>query len=86
MVKFPLVIRLTTGGFHVKHHCLITEYMPLSVLHNSLYSYCCLQCLGNGSDMPPWKSALLALLHFETSYLHNVFDFFLITESVWSMN
>lgn len=33
--------------------------------------------------MPPWKSAMLALLHFETSYLHNVFYFFLITESVW---
>ena len=33
MVQFPLVIRLTTGGFHVKHHCLISEYMSLSVLH-----------------------------------------------------
>lgn len=33
MVRFPLVIRLTTGGFHVKHYCLISEYMSLSVLH-----------------------------------------------------
>lgn len=45
MVKISLVIRLTTSGFHVKHHCLISENMSLSVLHNSLYSYCCLQCL-----------------------------------------
>lgn len=30
----------------------------------------------------PEKNALLALLHFETSYLHNVFFFFLIKESV----
>lgn len=44
-VKFPLVIGATTGGFHVEHHCLISECMPQSVLHHSLYSYCCLQCL-----------------------------------------
>lgn len=32
MGEFLLVITLTTGGFHVKHHCLISEYVPLSVL------------------------------------------------------
>lgn len=43
--KFSLVIRLTTCGFHVKYHCLISKNMSLSVLHISLYSYCCLQRL-----------------------------------------
>lgn len=31
---FLLVIRVTTGGFHVKYHCLISEYTPLRVFLN----------------------------------------------------
>lgn len=49
--------------------------LSLSVLQKkSVYSYFCLQRLLEMSNTLPFKSAWLALLHFQTSYLHSIFS------------
>lgn len=73
-VRFTLVTRLTTSGFHVKYQRLIIDYKPLSVPHNSLYSYCCLFLEETAQTCHLEKVHRLLFCIFETGYLHNVFS------------